>query len=149
MLENTTLHEVFRMLFFRPAGRLVAATARRGEMDRLQNLDSRHLGSRSPFRGRSLARSAAGDGCWSDGQEDSAYGRAYRDTAYLTHNSCGPSSGVEKLLALFYLLAAGGQGMGRSDARAWRESLMLRRIGFSEEEVSAYKREAEEAEIST
>jgi len=31
----------------------------------------------------------------------------------------------------------------------WRESLMLRRIGFSEAEIATYKQEAEEAETFT
>ena len=34
--------------------------------------------------------------------KDSAYRQAYRETALLTHNSAGPSSGVAKLLARFY-----------------------------------------------
>src|SRR5438128_6532909 len=30
--------------------------------------------------------------------KDSSYARAYRETALLTHNSAGPSTGIEKLL---------------------------------------------------
>jgi hypothetical protein len=36
------------------------------------------------------------------GRKESAYARAYREIALLTHNSAGPSSGLDKLLARFY-----------------------------------------------
>ena len=56
------------------------------------------------------------------GGKDSAYGRAYRQAAYLTHNACGPSSGLEKPCFLFYLRrrpktkdrVGGGEGPGAS-----------------------------------
>src|SRR6266540_1591227 len=44
-----------------------------------------------------LLQSAAGSG-----GKESAYARAYREIALLTHNSAGPSSGLDKLLARFY-----------------------------------------------
>jgi hypothetical protein len=83
------------------------------------------------------------------GGKDSAYGRAYQETAYLTHNACGPSSGVEKLLALFYPRQAEEEGLGWRERRTWRECLLMRRLGFSDDEVRAYKEEAEQAETFT
>jgi len=73
----------------------------------------------------------------------SAYRDAYRDVSVLTHNSAGPSSGWEKLLDRYYPREAS------PDGRAWRESLMMRRLGFSPAEIEAYQREAEEAETYT
>jgi hypothetical protein len=81
--------------------------------------------------------------------KDSAYGRAYRSTAYLTHNASGPSSGLDKLLALFYPAEAETDSGGSTGRRAWRERLMLHRLGFSEEEIREYKDEAEQAETFT
>jgi hypothetical protein len=73
----------------------------------------------------------------------SAYGRAYLDTAYLTHNNAGPSGGLDKLLAKFYPLGSDEAG------RTWRESLLLDRLGFSEPEIAEYMKAAEEAEMFT
>jgi len=72
-----------------------------------------------------------------------AYRDAYRAAALLTHNSAGPSSGWQKLLERFYPLQAS------SDGRAWRELLMLRRLGFTPTEMEAYQAEAEQAEMDT
>lgn len=83
------------------------------------------------------------------GGKDSAYGRAYRETAYLTHNACGLSSGLEKLLALFYPRQAEEEGPSWRERRTWRECLLLRRLGFSDEEVRTYKEAAEQAETFT
>ena len=69
----------------------------------------------------------------------SAYQAAYLDTVYLTHNCCGPYSGIEKLLSLYYPEAE----------QYWRECLFLRRLGFTEEEVARYKEAASEAESFT
>jgi hypothetical protein len=66
------------------------------------------------------------------------YSRAYRDTAYLTHNCAGPSGGLDKLLGLFY-----------PQEPDWRECLMLRRLGFSEEQIRVYKAEAQQAHVFT
>ena len=79
----------------------------------------------------------------------SAYARAYQDTAYLTHNACGPSSGLEKLLALYYPQAAESDDQTWGERRTWRECLFLRRLGFSEEEIRAYKEAAAHAETFT
>ena len=83
------------------------------------------------------------------GGKDSAYGRAYEETAYLTHNACGPSSGLEKLLALFYPRVAEEEDQSWRQRRTWREGLLLQRLGFSDEEVRAYKEAAEQAETFT
>jgi hypothetical protein len=83
------------------------------------------------------------------GGKASAYGRAYEETAYLTHNACGPSSGLEKLLALFYPRVAEEDGQSWQGRRTWRECLLLRRLGFSDEQVRAYKEAAEQAETFT
>ena len=69
---------------------------------------------------------------------DSAYARAYLDTAYLRHNAAGASSGLEKLIGRFY-----------GTQRTWRECVMLLRLGFSEEQVRAYQEEARRAEFHT
>ena len=71
------------------------------------------------------------------------YQRAYLETAFETHNNGGPSGGLDKLLARFYPPAADEMG------RAWRECLLLSRLGFSPSEIAAYKRAAEEAEMFT
>ena len=73
----------------------------------------------------------------------SAYGRAYLDTAYLTHNNGDASGGLDKLLAKFYPPASDEAG------RTWRESLLLDRLGFSDPEVAEYVKAAEEAEMFT
>jgi hypothetical protein len=83
------------------------------------------------------------------GGKESAYGRAYQQTAYLTHNACGPSSGMEKLLALFYPPQAEGEERSWYQPMTWRECLQMRRLGFSDEEVRAYKEAAREAETFT
>ena len=71
------------------------------------------------------------------------YQKAYLETAFETHNNSGPSGGLDKLLARFYPPAADEMG------RAWRECLLLARLGFSPSEIVAYKRAAEEAEMFT
>ena len=76
-------------------------------------------------------------------RDKSAYQIAYVDTAYVTHNNAGPSGGLDKLLTEFYPAAADEMG------RAWREALLLERLGFSREEITAYKKAAEEAEMLT
>lgn len=76
----------------------------------------------------------------------SAYARAYERSAYLTHNAAGPSSGWEKMLDRFYSNAQADDDGGR---RGWRECLMLRRLGLSEEEIQAYRANARSAEMFT
>jgi hypothetical protein len=73
----------------------------------------------------------------------SNYRAAYREIGLLTHNSVGPSTGVDKLLDLYYPSSA------TSGGRAWRESLMMQRLGFTQTEMEQYKRDAEDAEQMT
>lgn len=73
----------------------------------------------------------------------SGYPEAYRSTALLTHDASGPSTGWDKLLHRFYPEDQDARG------RAWRESLMLRRLGCSSEDLEAYQREAEGMEVLT
>ena len=87
------------------------------------------------------------------GAEGSDYAHAYRKAGLLTHNAAGPCSGWDKLLWRFYprdkpvnMLNAVDHA---SQARSWRESLMMERLGFTAEEVAAYRLEAEEAETYT
>jgi len=75
--------------------------------------------------------------------KDSPYGRAYRSTALLTHNAAGPSGGVEKLLQRWVSNHTTRSGI------ALRESLMLIRLGYSQEEIEQYKEEAELYETFT
>lgn len=71
------------------------------------------------------------------------YQRAYLQTVFETHNNGGPSGGLDKLLARFYPPAADETG------RAWRECLLLARLGLSPLQIAEYKRAAEEAEMFT
>jgi hypothetical protein len=73
----------------------------------------------------------------------SAYRDAYRQAMLLAHDASGPSSGWEKLLDRYY------PRQPSSDGRTWRESLMMRRLGFTPAEIEAYQQEAEQAETNT
>jgi hypothetical protein len=75
------------------------------------------------------------------GGAGSAYAVAYREAAFLTHDSTGPISGHDKLMAL-YQPPASEQGQ-------WRECLFMQRLGFSADAIAKYKREAEEAHYYT
>jgi hypothetical protein len=75
--------------------------------------------------------------------EEDPYARAYLETARLSHNSAGPLSGQDKLLELFY------PWNKEDDGRNWREAIMMRRLGLSEEEIGDFKREAAQAEMYT
>jgi hypothetical protein len=83
------------------------------------------------------------------GGKDSVFGKVYRDTALLTHNSAGISSGLMKLLFEFYTRDAEAGAGSAGERRIWRECLLLHRLGFSEEEIHRYKEEALEAETFT
>jgi len=115
-MPDNTPHEIMETFFGNPAEKLrrpVRGTENDPRVELLIGLVLDLFLEVEALRATMLSTGAGAAG------KDSAYGRAYRDTAYLTHNSCGLSSGEEKLFALFY--HAGGMG------RAWRESLMLRR----------------------
>jgi len=77
---------------------------------------------------------------------ESAYGRSHRDTAYLAHNAVGPTSGTQKLIECFYPSEAHQDSGALSGRRSWRECVMLRRLGFSPDEIRAYQIEAARAE---
>ncbi|QEL19570.1 hypothetical protein [Limnoglobus roseus] len=65
-----------------------------------------------------------------------AYPTAYVDAAYALHNAAGSTGGVEKLLARFYSTTGAEP----------REALMLRRLGYSDAEISRFKAAVEHAE---
>jgi hypothetical protein len=74
---------------------------------------------------------------------EASYRDAYRAACLLTHNSAGVSSGWEKLMERYY------PRQRSSGGRAWRESLMMRRLGMTPAEIEAYQGEAAEAETYT
>ena len=71
------------------------------------------------------------------------YREAYKQTGLLSHDSTGPSMGLEKVIDRFY------PRDGDAGGRVWRESLMLRRLGFSADDVAAYREEAKGMETRT
>jgi hypothetical protein len=75
--------------------------------------------------------------------KDSSYGKAYYQTALLTHNAMGPSDGWHKLARLFFSNNTTPNGI------ALREALMLLRLGYSPEEIEEYAAKAEENEMLT
>ncbi len=66
---------------------------------------------------------------------------AYWKTALLTHDATGPTGGREKLIGRFY-------GFPKEEPD-WRESVFMRRLGLSEQDISLYKGRAEQAETYT
>lgn len=78
--------------------------------------------------------------------ETTGYAKHYRDTAYLVHNGAGKSSGIAKLLQLFYAPSPEKGAEVAGHARSWREVLMLRRLGFDENEIREFKQDAQIAE---
>lgn len=79
----------------------------------------------------------------SAGRDPSSYRDAYRETALLSHDSAGPSTGVDKILALFY------PDPSEADGRPLREIVMLRRLGMSQAELDAFQKEAKDLEVLT
>ena len=73
----------------------------------------------------------------------SRYHDSYRSACILTHNSAGPSTGLDKLLDCFY------PEDRFSDGRVWRESVLMRRLGYTPAEIDAFRRDATEAEMYT
>jgi hypothetical protein len=110
------------------------------KVDALQGLVLDLLREVEALRRTQLDESQAAGLC----PKESRYGKIYRDTALLTHNSCGPSDGITKLLELWRQdLPPTRHGGGLS------EILMLNRLGFSPAEIDRYVREAEECETYT
>ena len=137
---DKTQHEIIRTLFLGSGKKAPAPDPR---IDVLVAMVFDLLMEVEALRAAHLASNTGARGT------DSGYGRAYRDTAYLTHNSCGPSSGLDKLLALFYPAETEKDSGASGQQRTWRECLMLLRLGFSQEQVRAYRKEAAEAETFT
>lgn len=80
--------------------------------------------------------------------KESDYGKAYVNTALLTHNSAGPSGGLDKLLALWFGWT--NQHIPRTHRRFLaREVLILKRLGFTEQEITEYIKTAENFERRT
>ena len=65
---------------------------------------------------------------------NSDYRRTYRAASLLTHDNSSVLTGLEKLIARYY------PGQRCPDHRVWRELIMLRRLGFSAEEIEVYQR---------
>lgn len=61
-------------------------------------------------------------------EDKAAYPASYADAAFALHNAAGPSSGLEKLLGRFY----------PSNGATPRESLMLRRLGYSDAGIARF-----------
>ena len=74
------------------------------------------------------------------------YGRAYLETAWRSHLSAGPSCGWDKILEQFYGDECHGTAI---DVEHWRELLMLRRLGYSEAQLTQYVQQAQAAEACT
>ncbi|MBL8866628.1 MAG: hypothetical protein JNK93_13800 [Planctomycetia bacterium] len=68
-----------------------------------------------------------------------AYPAAYVDTAFVPHNAAGPSGGIDKLVARFY----------PADSREPRETIMLRRLGYTHAEIARFLEAARAAENYT
>jgi hypothetical protein len=80
--------------------------------------------------------------------KDSPYGTAYLETALLTHNASGVTTGIEKLL--FRWLGDGSELIPRNYlGSVLREILMLKRLGITEEELHKYIEDSEAAEKFT
>ena len=88
--------------------------------------------------------------------KESLYGRIYRDTALLTHDETGPSSGIEKLLDLWrarpiFRFGEDSQytGYGNEFTGELAEVAMLKRLGFSPAEIDRYIEDVEECMLRT
>ena len=77
--------------------------------------------------------------------KQTTYGQAYRSTALLSHDAAGPSGGLEKLLAMWL----GDQADRSLNGARLRELAMLKRLGYSEQELEEYVAEAESYEMRT
>lgn len=126
-MKEMTARDLIRDLF--PSGRSVQGAELAGRVEALTTLVLDLLAEVEALR--------RAQGTKSD------YRDAYRATCLLTHNSAGPSTGWEKLIECYY------PHQQSSDGRVWRESAMMRRLGFSSTEIDAYRKEAGEAEVYT
>lgn len=78
--------------------------------------------------------------------DHSPYGKAYMQTAWLTHWAAGPTSGFDKLLKHFYGRSSTSKG---AHPGQYRELLMLQRLGYSEAQIAQYVQNADAAETCT
>jgi len=136
-VPDRTQREIIRTLFLGPEE---GAPARDPRTDVLVAMVLDLVMEVEALRAAQLASNSGSHG------PDSAYARAYRDTAYLTHNASGPSFGVEKLLSRFYPAEAEEDAVLPRRRRTWRECLMLLRLGLSREQIHAYQEDARRAE---
>ena len=60
--------------------------------------------------------------------KNSLYGKLYREVCIESYNSCGPSSGEEKILRDWFYRSG----------EIPDEIIMLKKLGYSELEISAY-----------
>ncbi|MFT4539905.1 MAG: hypothetical protein ACI841_000162 [Planctomycetota bacterium] len=72
-----------------------------------------------------------------------AYKRAYREVALQSHNSMGISSGSHKLISQFY------PAEYQTNQRAWKECMMIQRLGCTAQEFESYKSEARVVDTDT
>lgn len=78
----------------------------------------------------------------------SNYLKAYLETALLTHNSAGVTTGLEKLL--FRWLGEDWESIPKTKVGSTlREILILKRLGLTDEEITNYIQDAETAEKLT
>jgi len=77
------------------------------------------------------------------GTDTAPYREAYRETALLSHNCAGPSSGMDKVLARFYPDSSG------TAKEPLREVIMLRRLGMGQSELDLFEKEAKGLEVLT
>lgn len=69
----------------------------------------------------------------------STYAQAYRKTALLSHNGAGPTLGPDKVVLSFF----GAETTGVADEASYRECVMLRRLGYSDDEILDYLRDVD------
>ena len=75
--------------------------------------------------------------------KQSPYAHAYRETALLTHDSTGTSTGIRNLLERWE------ECEGTRHGGSLNELAMLARLGFSAQEIVQYIQEAEDYEMRT
>lgn len=74
--------------------------------------------------------------------KDSIYRKQYRETALLTHNSAGPSGGLDKLLSLWLIEPPTATATSRFTEYV-TEFVILQRLGYSDADLQEYLREVD------
>ncbi len=72
-----------------------------------------------------------------------SYGQAYRDAALLTHDSRGFWLGEEKLLGVWHGWPDDRQRHHTPAGWRMREGVLMRRLGYSEQEIEQYAEEVD------